>query len=197
MGLEFEVKYRTDADTLAKIQAALPGEYKEIRMTTIYYDTPTGELSKRRWMLRHRCENERHVCTLKTPGTAATGRGEYEWGGADIQEAIPDLIRQSGLEELKILAEDGLQVVCGAKFVRRCRVITVGGTVAELALDSGVLLSGERELPFAEVEVELKEGYREEVMAMGHILAARFGMTPEPKSKFVRARELGGVTDGV
>lgn len=197
MGQEFEVKYRTDADTLAKIQAALPGDYKQTNMTTIYYDTPTGELTKRKWMLRHRCENERHVCTLKTPGTETAARGEYEWEGSDIQEALPDLIRQSGLEELKILAEDGLQVVCGAKFVRLYRTITAGVTVAELALDSGILLNGSHELPFAEVELELKHGHPGEVKAMGHILAATFGMALEEKSKFVRARELGGAVHGI
>ena len=71
-------------------------------------------------------------------------------------------------------------------------MLTVGGTTAELALDCGVLTKGELEEPFAEMEVELKDGYQEEVLAIGLILSSKFGLTPEPKSKFARARELGG-----
>lgn len=191
MAMEFELKYRASAEALAEIQETFPGDYKEIPMTTTYYDSPNHDLSARRWTLRHRCEGERHVCTLKTPGSGSLSRSEFEWEGSDIQEAIPYLVRQSGCEELTRLAEDGLRVIGGARFTRICRLFVVGGTVAELALDSGVLVNGDKELPFAEVEVELKQGYQEEVMALGHILAAKFGMTPEPKSKFVRSRELG------
>ena len=192
MAMEFEVKYRADDKALAAIEAALPGEYKETRMTTTYYDNPKGDFSQRRWTLRHRCENDQHVCTLKTPGAGKLTRSEYEWNGSDIQEAIPYLIKLSGFDELKVLVEDGLQVIGGAKFTRRSRMITVGATVAELALDSGVLLCGTKEAPLCEMEIELKSGFQEEVMAIGLILSSKFGLVAEPRSKFARARELGG-----
>ena len=63
--------------------------------------------------------------------------------------------------------------------------------MAELALDTGVLVSGEKEEPFAEVEVELKFGYRQEVEVMGLLLKEAYGLTVENKSKYQRARELG------
>lgn len=192
MAMEFEVKYRADAAALAAIEAALPGDYKETHMTTTYYDNPKGDFSRRRWTLRHRCEGDSHVCTLKTPGSGSLSRSEYEWNGSDIQEAIPYLAKMSGFDELAVLVEDGLQVIGGARFTRRSRMLTVGGTVAELALDSGVLTGGDREVPFAEMEVELKNGHQEEVLAIGLILSSKFGLTPEPRSKFARARELGG-----
>lgn len=192
MAMEFEVKYRADRAALTAIEAALPGDYKETHMTTTYYDNPNGDFSTRRWTLRHRCEGDQHVCTLKTPGSGNLARSEYEWNGSDIQEAIPYLIRLSGFDELKVLVEDGLQVIGGARFTRRSRMLTVGGTTAELALDCGVLTKGELEEPFAEMEVELKDGYQEEVLAIGLILSSKFGLTPEPRSKFARARELGG-----
>lgn len=192
MAMEFEVKYRADAAALAAIEAAVPGEYKQTHMTTTYYDNPKGEFTKLHWTLRHRCEGDVHVCTLKAPGSGHFSRSEYEWKGSDIQEAIPYLARMSGFDELKVMVEDGLQVIGGARFTRRSRMLRVGGTTAELALDDGVLTNGDKEVPFAEMEVELKDGYQEEVMAIGLILASKFGLTPEPRSKFARARELGG-----
>ncbi len=191
MAMEFEVKYRADREALLAIEAAIPGTYTETHMTTTYYDNPKGDFSQRRWTLRHRCEGDQHVCTLKTPGSGALARGEYEWQGSDIQEAIPYLAKLSGFDELAVLCEDGLKIIGGARFIRRSRLIQVGGTTAELALDSGVLTCGEKEVPFAEMEVELKDGYQEEVEAIGLILASKFGLTAEPRSKFARARALG------
>ena len=60
----------------------------------------------------------------------------------------------------------------------------------ELALDQGVLLGRGKELPFAEVEVELKEGSDEVALAFAKALAEEFHLTEEPKSKFVRAMTL-------
>ena len=57
--------------------------------------------------------------------------------------------------------------------------------------DQGVLINGEKEAPFAELEIELKYGYREEVDVMGFLLAASYELETEPKSKFQRSKELG------
>ena len=62
----------------------------------------------------------------------------------------------------------------------------------ELALDRGVLLGGGKELPFAEAEVELKQGRDGDAVAFATELAARFGLIPEPKSKLRRALSLAG-----
>jgi inorganic triphosphatase YgiF len=59
-----------------------------------------------------------------------------------------------------------------------------------LALDSGVLIGGGRETPLCEVELELKEGNQEAMVLYARILAAKFGLVPERKSKFRRALEL-------
>lgn len=190
MAVEFELKYRATKQTLERIQADFPGTYTVTEMTTTYYDTPGGDLAKLFWTLRHRREGERSICTLKTPA-GLEGRSEYEWMGQSITEAIPHLCRLSGSGALSQLAERGLVETCGARFTRTARKLAAGSTLVELALDQGVLVNGGQELPFAEVEVELKEGFREEVLAIGHLLAAAYGLEPENKSKFLRAKELG------
>ena len=189
MAVEYELKYRATPEILEKIQADFPGDYTVTEMTTTYYDTPDGDLAKLYWTLRHRQEGNVHICTLKTPGI--DGRTEYEWCCEDINEAIPYLSKQSKSNALTQLAERGLVAKCGARFTRTARKIIAGSTMAELALDCGVLLGGGKEEAFAEVEVELKRGYREEADVMGLLLREAYGLTPESKSKFQRARELG------
>ena len=53
MGREFERKYRADSGIIAAIRASF-GDFSEIRMETVYYDTLDAALSRRRWMLRRR-----------------------------------------------------------------------------------------------------------------------------------------------
>lgn len=190
MAVEYELKYRATPELLERIQADFPGDYTVTEMTTTYYDTPGGDLAKLYWTLRHRKEGDQHICTLKTPA-GIDGRSEYEWCCEDIGEAIPFLSKQSGSTALSQLAERGLVAKCGARFTRTARKFVAGSTVTELALDCGVLVNGKKEEPFAEVEVELKLGYRQETDVVGLLLREAYGLTPEPKSKYQRARELG------
>lgn len=195
MGLEFELKYRATAGDLRNIRAAFPGAYDVIPMTTSYYDTRDGALSRRKWTLRRRMEGERSVCTLKTPAGDSC-RGEWEVECAAIEDAVPLLAEQAGLPELLTLTAGGLALHCGARFTRQALPLYIGRNTAELALDAGVLIKGTTELPFAEVEIELKSGSREEIAAFAAEFAEKFRLEPEPDSKFARARAIKEDTYG-
>ena len=190
MAVEYELKYRATPEILERIKADFPGTYTITEMTTTYYDTPGGDLAKLFWTLRHRREGDRHICTLKTPA-GIDGRSEYEWNCEDIHEAIPHMCRLSGSNALAQLAERGLVKTCGARFIRTARRLIAGSTLTELALDSGVLINGEKEEPFTEVEVELKQGHRQEADIIAFLLSRAYGLEPENKSKFQRSKELG------
>ena len=190
MAVEYELKYRATPEVLERIQADFPGNYTVTEMTTTYYDTPGGDLAKLFWTLRHRREGDKHICTLKTPA-GIDGRSEYEWSCESIHEAIPHLCRLSGSNALAQLVERGLVQTCGARFTRTARAFTAGCTTTELALDQGVLVNGEKEEPFAELEVELKRGFREETDIIGLLLSQAYGLEIENKSKFQRSKELG------
>ena len=98
---------------------------------------------------------------------------------------------QAGADrELMRITAGGLVQTCGARFTRLAATLEIPGGKVELALDQGVLLGRGKELPFAEVEVELKEGDDEIAMAFAKDLAGEFGLTEEPRSKFVRAMTL-------
>lgn len=188
MGREFELKYRATPEQLAAVEARYGG-FSPISMETTYYDTPDGVLSRLRWTLRRRMENGRSVCTLKTPLPDGS-RGEWETECADIRDAIPELCKLSNSRQLLLLTAGGFCPSCGAKFTRLARTLSYSGCTVELALDSGLLLGGGKKLPFAELEVELKEGSEEAAVAFARTLAQEFGLVPEAKSKICRAQAL-------
>lgn len=188
MGREFELKYRADERSITAIQGKF-GEFTPISMETSYYDTADGILNRLHWTLRRRYENGISVCTLKTPA-AGSGRGEWEVRAPDIAAALPLLQKLDTPEGLRFFSADALVLSCGARFTRLAKTLEIPGAVVELALDRGFLLGGGQELPFAEVEAELKEGSEEAVLAFAQELAAEFSLEPEPKSKHARAMAL-------
>lgn len=188
MGREFELKFAATPQNHADLQGRY-GTFAPIAMETVYYDTPERALSARHITLRRRLENEIPVCTLKTPA-ANGGRGEWELECDDILAAIPELCKLSGMAELADLTQSGIQEVCGARFTRLAKTLVLTDCTLELALDSGILLGGGKEMPLCEIEVEAKSGSEEAVAAFAQSLAEEFRLKPQPKSKFRRAMEL-------
>ena len=188
MGREFELKFRADAGTIALIREKY-GSFTSISMETTYYDTFDLKLAMHRWTLRRRMENGVSVCTFKRPHKDG-GRGEWEVECPNIMEGILALCKAGADEELLRVTAGGLMEVCGARFTRLAKTLEIPGGTVELALDQGVLLGKGKELPLAEVEVELKEGTDEAAVAFAKALAEEFGLIPEEKSKFVRAMAL-------
>ena len=142
-----------------------------------------------RWTLRRRMENGVSVCTFKRPHKDG-GRGEWEVECPNIMEGILALCKAGADEELLRVTAGGLMEVCGARFTRLAKTLEIPGGTVELALDQGVLLGKGKELPLAEIEVELKEGTDEAAVAFAKALAEEFSLVPEEKSKFVRAMAL-------
>lgn len=188
MGKEFELKYKADGETLAEIREKFEG-FTSITMETAYFDTPGRELTARNWMLRRRLENGISVCTMKTPPVNGE-RGEWETVCPVLTAAIPELCKQGAPEELLALTADGIEEVCAARFTRLAATLTLPECTLELALDRGRFLGGGKEQPFAEVEVELKDGSRAAAERFAEGLAREFGLKPEPKSKAQRAMAL-------
>ena len=183
MGVEFEVKFRATPEILEKLRQELPGEETHFSMETTYYDTPAGELAAKHFTLRRRMENQVSVCTLKTP--AGRGRNEYEVVAPTIEDALPELCKLSGHA-----LPTGIQPICGAKFNRIAKILTVPGAVAELALDTGILTGGGKELPLCELELELKAGDPAALVLYAAGLSATYSLEEEKHSKFRRALAL-------
>lgn len=188
MGREFELKYAADPRQQEKILACYDS-FETIAMETTYYDTPDGALSARRFTLRRRMENGESVCTVKTPADGH-GRGEWECRCAEIEAAVPLLCDLGAPRELQQWCKDGLTEICGARFTRHAKTLTVEDATVELAVDAGVLLGGGRKEPLCEVEVELKAGSEAAASCFAAQFAAEFGLRTEKNSKFRRALRL-------
>ena len=189
MGVEFELKFSAQAEQQEAIFEAFSGDYQTFQMETTYYDALDSALSERHITLRRRFENGESVCTVKTP-TSGYGRGEWDCRCDKIEDAIPELCKLGAPEELISHTAGGVAAICGAKFTRRALLVEYAGAALELALDKGVLMGGGKEVPLCEVEVELKSGAEESAVEFGMILARRFGLIPQKKSKFRRALAL-------
>ena len=188
MGREFELKYQATPETIAAIQAKL-GEFTPISMETTYFDTEDLALRKRKWTLRRRLENEKSVCTVKTPLPDGS-RGEWETENTDLAAGAEALCAMGAPKEILDYVNQGVTPFCGAKFTRLAKTMELPGGSVELALDEGVLLGGGQELPFAEVEVELKSGEDDLASVFAGKLAAEFDLKEQPKSKLARAMAL-------
>lgn len=187
MGREFELKYAATPAVLAAIEASFEN-FETIAMQTTYYDTPDGALSARHMTLRRRLENGCSVCTLKTP-TGTLSRGEWDTQSDSIEEAIPVLCKLSGWDLISVL-ESGVVATCGARFKRKASTVTLPGCTVEIALDVGILMGNNREMPLCEVEIELKSGSEEAAIVFADRLAKKYGLVQEYKSKFRRALAL-------
>lgn len=184
MGREFERKYGANPQILEQIRESY-GDFTQMEMETTYFDTPTGTLSARKMTLRLRRENGVCVCTLKTPLPDGS-RGEWECESEDLESGLAALTAAGA----PAVPERPLMPVCGARFTRLCKILPTADGTAELALDSGVLVGGGRERLLCEMEVELKSGSEAAAVALAKELAARYGLSEEPKSKFARAMAL-------
>lgn len=197
MGIEFELKYQATPRLLEQLRQAFPKEQARYRMQTTYYDTPTEQFSSRHYTLRRRLENDVSVCTLKTPA-GGVGRREWEVHSDSIGEALEELCKLGAPEEIRTFAAEGLIPVCGARFNRVAVLLELEGCTVELALDEGVLFGADRQIPLCEAEVELKSGSEAACTRFAAALAEKYGLKPEPRSKFRRALALyRGEEDGL
>ncbi len=188
MGREFELKYAATPAAQQAIRDSF-GNFRTIRMETTYFDTPDGALAAQHVTLRLRKENDDCICTMKTPLPDGS-RGEWECRTNDIPGGIEILRSLGAPDDLCDLAKSGVLAVCGARFTRLAADISTTDGMAELAIDSGILLGGGKEMPLCEVEIEHKSGSDQSTLELAKIIAAQFGLKQEKRSKFRRAMDL-------
>lgn len=174
---------------LRALMAEAPRDY---RMQTSYYDAPDRRFSARHITLRRRLENQRSVICVKAPMPSPAHpnlRGEWELEGEDLAAALPQLIARGAPAELA--EAPALRCVAGAEFRRRAVLLRFAdGSACELALDRGRLFGPTVSAPLCELELELKQGEADAALQLCRTLALQFGLQPQPKSKYARARLL-------
>lgn len=185
MSKEYELKFAATPEGFVAVKRMYTG-YQDILMESTYYDTVDRKILKMGAMLRKRIENGLSFCTLKTPGHMEE-RCELEVQTDSVFVAIPELRKFGAPEWLLQFHRDNLVAASGAKYRRLTKMIDVAESTVELALDEGVFLLGNEEIPFCEIELELKEGEKDAVWRIAEILQSVPGVERQKESKYQRA----------
>ncbi|MTD27767.1 CYTH domain-containing protein [Erwinia sorbitola] len=198
MTIEIELKFIAAPEAAAKIANKLnawPLQYTAGQsLTNIYYETADSQL--RRWDmgLRIRGFGDRYEMTLKTAGQTIGGlhqRPEYnvalEKPELDIQQ-LPAEVWPAGTD-LAMLQQQ-LNALFSTHFVREKWVVTYLQSEIEVAYDCGDISSGDLSEPLREVELELKSGQRDDLLAFAAELATIEGLRLGSLSKAARGYAL-------
>jgi inorganic triphosphatase YgiF len=159
MPLERELKFRLAPRAAARAATELPLA-RGVLLSSIYFDTPSRELSRVRAALRLRRVGRAWLQTFKCergPGV----RGEWELGvpraALDVSRFPAEEIRRASGIDLVSLSRR-LAPLFETRFTRRAADIRLHDAVVEVALDRGAIVAGKRREPLLELEIELKSG---------------------------------------
>ena len=125
---------------------------------TIYFDTPEAHLAQRGLSLRVRTMDGQHVQTLKAAGEngVAADRGEWEW---PVSRKQPDPGLLGGTPFAGSLPPgSALKPVLRTEIDRTIRILRLGGSEIEAAIDEGRIVAGDASETVRELELELKAG---------------------------------------
>ncbi|HVZ45718.1 MAG TPA: CHAD domain-containing protein [Ramlibacter sp.] len=205
---EFEIKLNVPGDRLAAVQAAVRrGESRDERLRARYFDTEDGKLAARQVVLRLRQEGRHWVQTVKAPGDGMLDRLEHEVVLAEGEDARIRLARHKGTDAGKLLADalGGLGAKADASLgeqfrtdiSRTTRLLTVGTTTVELALDTGRVIAGRRHEDIAELELELKQGSRASAIELAQRWCEQHGLWLDTVTKSMRGRRLAAAEERI
>ena len=202
---EFELKLAVPASRRAGlVRALVKGASRAKRIKAVYFDTEDDRLASGGVALRLRQEGRQWVQTAKAPSTDLLRRLEH-----NVELATPpsggqptlDIARHDGTPAGKALHKalraGRNDVTPGAlierfrtDFSRRARMVRIGETSVELALDIGRITGGEREVPLSELELELKSGPVAPLFQLAAQWAEQHGLLLEVESKGQRGTRL-------
>lgn len=198
MTIEIELKFITSADSAAKIAdklASWPHQHSAGQsLSNIYFETADGQL--RRWDmgLRIRGFGDRFEMTLKTAGQTIGGLHQRPEYNVPLSEPVLDLQRlpadvwPAGTDVAAL--QQQLMPLFSTNFVREQWVVTYGDSEIEVACDQGAVSAGELSEPLMEIELELKQGKRDDLLAFAAELAQTGGLRLGSLSKAARGYAL-------
>ncbi len=180
---------------LPLIRATAKGRPSTRSMHSVYYDTPEHDLKRERSALRLRREGGRWVQTFKSGGQVESGLHVRQ----ELETRVPAqfldyrALAESGASE--VLTDPArralLQPVFTATFRRTTRRLELApGTDIELASDTGSITAKGESVPISELELELKAGPPEDLLAFAAQLVEQIPVRLEPVSKAERGYRL-------
>ena len=206
--MEIELKYSintpelfdeilNDSWVLEHAESSVP---EEVRMKAAYFDTEDRVLTRNNIAFRIRTEGSRTLATLKWKDDDEGISGLYVRSEINIPVSDPSCFFHPD-PEIFIESEDGaslLEVLEGKQLVnvfdmifsRKRLRIDVGRSILEIACDEGVIVAGSKSEEMREMEIEIYSGSRDDLFEAGKVLAGKYDLKPETRTKFARGIAL-------
>lgn len=169
-----------------------------LHMKAAYFDTDDHVLLDRDIAFRVRLEGNRAVAALKWNGTSEDGLHTREEINVPVvnedclTNPSPTVFCESaeGKDMIALVGDKPLRKLLDIHFLRRKVRVDTGKSICEVAIDTGEITTKYGNLPICELEIELFSGSEEDVLAIGDVLAEKYGLVPENRSKYARGLAL-------
>jgi triphosphatase len=190
MADETEVKFRVPSKTLDAVSRwrglGICGSPKRQKLRSVYFDTPGGKLRTKGLTLRVRHCGKTRLQTVKSEGDKAFTRNEWE---CEIDGDLPDVSKLkntplAGLKRASLVPQFETVVT------RTTLPVRMGTSLLEIALDRGILRASGRREAVAEIEIELKEGSRADLVRLARDLSRKIPAAYEARAKAERGFAL-------
>ncbi len=202
--MEIELKYSISSeeiavkiwedDDLKKIEEA--GTRETLMMNATYFDTADLDLSKNDMAYRVREEGDRLIASLKWGGGSEGALHKREEINIPVMDKKPNPVIfetcDIGEDLLSILGGKELRPVLDMKIERKRFRVDTENTILEISIDGGEIITLNGTEPVCEVEIELFSGSEEVMMKIGQMLAEKYDLVSEKRSKFYRGLILLG-----
>ena len=204
--IEIELKYAIpDKDTAENIwqdsgivKMEEPESREKLHFKAAYFDTADGDLAHNDMAFRVRLEGSRVVATLKWNGKSDGPLHTREEINAPIdgEDCLimpdPTIFKESGTGQqmLKLIDGKPLVNVMEIGFLRRRVRVDTGKSIIEVSVDTGEIATDSGSMPICELELELFSGQQDDLMNLGKLLAERYALVPESRSKYARGLSL-------
>ncbi|MET3374884.1 inorganic triphosphatase YgiF [Variovorax boronicumulans] len=207
--MEIEFKFCIPAGRLKAVEAALRrGAVVRTRLQARYFDTADQRLVADGMVLRLRKEGRRWVQTVKAAGDNALHRLEHNvdlgtgaaapaidpvrHGGTPVGERLARLLQAADGGAVPLVERQSTDIV---RLTRDLRVSGPAGAVVEMALDVGKVVAhagtpAQRTSPVCELELELKSGDVQGLVALARRWSQQHGLWFSTVSKAERGMRL-------
>ncbi|MBV8615663.1 MAG: CYTH domain-containing protein, partial [Acetobacteraceae bacterium] len=174
--------------SLPALKGSGPGEPKSRRIVTTYYESADKDLERQGLTLRVRQVDGQRIQTVKATGDAgvAQSRGEWEW---PVESETPDLglLKETPIaDRVAGMSEGSLKPAVVTDVVRTTQTVEVEDSVVEAALDLGSIITGDKQQPVRELELELRRGKPGSIYRLALELTSIIPFEIEVESKAAR-----------
>ena len=211
---EFELKLEIPPESLQALSLAVFSQADKVeqRLQAHYYDTPDNALAQSGMVVRVRKEGRQWVQTAKAPTARTLERLEHNVSltalkpsakapvvdlalheDTPVGEAIAAVLKAHGKKQAHPQATPPLQLRYATDIQRTTLTRTMDGSVVEIALDQGRIRTSRRSgavCHVSELEIELKSGAPDAVVALARQLCADHGLYLSSISKSMKGQRL-------